>query len=345
MAAEPEPLPELSIEAEPQAGPSAEPEPLPELSIETEPQSAPSGEEEAAPEPELFIEPEPVSEPAPEPPVEPAPTLAVKESSGDEVPAWDRDPTFAELKPDLEALEQAMAIAHGANTPIDDEPDDDASASPEDAEPAEDIPEITLDNSIRTGIEQHLAEDTGIELARRQPAQADAELEKIAAELAKAKTLEDVDDKMAETLFGSEISMIAAQVIGNPPVEEPANDPAPPPPPPPVSPAEMPPSTSITEEVSLDSQPPPPKSAMDLSASQRLKTVRALNADLPPSLREPKNDRVSDDSSEEPNSIEDQINTSITQTLKTLKVPPDFAIDDDDEESGKSGFFSRFRRS
>ena len=86
-------------------------------------------------------------------------------------------------------------------------------------------------------------------------------------------------------------------------------------------------------------------SAMDLSASQRLKTVRALNADLHPSLREPENEPPQNGSTEEPDSIEDQINTSITQTLKTLKIPPDVANEDDEEESGKSGFFSRFRRS
>jgi hypothetical protein len=46
-----------------------------------------------------------------------------------------------------------------------------------------------------------------------------------------------------------------------------------------------------------------------------------------------------------PESIEDQINTSITQTLKALKVPPapGFDLEDDDDE--KKGFFSRFRKS
>ena len=87
---------------------------------------------------------------------------------------------------------------------------------------------------------------------------------------------------------------------------------------------------------------------MDLSASQRLKTVRALNADLHPSLREPGNDVAangSPDGGVTPESIEDQINTSITETLKALKVPPSVANEDNDEETGKSGFFSRFKRS
>jgi len=50
-------------------------------------------------------------------------------------------------------------------------------------------------------------------------------------------------------------------------------------------------------------------------------------------------------------SIEDQINVSMTQTLKALNinhVPPvshdDDKFDDDDDEDEKKGFFSRFRR-
>ena len=206
-----------------------------------------------------------------------------------------------------------------------------------------------------------VTESPAVELPSREPGQADAELEKIAAELAKAKTLEDVDDKMAETLFGSEISMIAAQVIGNPPVEEPANDPQPaddphpaaeaaaPAEPPVAAPgqpdfASMPPA----EEVSIETHSATPGTGMDLSASQRLKTVRALNADLHPSLRTPGNDAAANGSSvagETPESIEDQINTSITETLKALKVPPSVANEDPAEDAGKSGFFSRFKRS
>jgi hypothetical protein len=46
----------------------------------------------------------------------------------------------------------------------------------------------------------------------------------------------------------------------------------------------------------------------------------------------------------QPDSIEEQINTSITQTLKALKVQPPHH-DDDDDDDPKGGFFSRFRRS
>ena len=44
--------------------------------------------------------------------------------------------------------------------------------------------------------------------------------------------------------------------------------------------------------------------------------------------------------------IEEQITTSLTQTMKALKVNPDpAAINDDDDDERKGGFFSRFRRS
>jgi len=85
-------------------------------------------------------------------------------------------------------------------------------------------------------------------------------------------------------------------------------------------------------------------------ASQRLKTVRALNADLHPSLREPTNGASEQPAAPEP--IEDQINTSMTQTLKALNVRPPISdrdapgsLDDDDEQQKKGGFFSRFKRS
>ena len=48
-----------------------------------------------------------------------------------------------------------------------------------------------------------------------------------------------------------------------------------------------------------------------------------------------------------PVSIEEQINTSITQTLKALSERPTAVDDDDDDDDDgkKSGFFSRFRKS
>ena len=342
-------------------------------------------EDTPEPEPMLDVEAEPAPEPADVTPsleledampsLEPAPREA-------DVPDWERDPTMAELRPDLEALEKAMAFAHG-----DDEEDEPpvleplaAKPRPEPAKPeVEEIPEITLDNAIQQRISGNFVDrprssgaggdapaavkSNGIPEVRipaKNAKKADQELERIAAELAKAKTIEDVDDKLAETLFGEEFNLIAAQVVANGPSEASAND------------GELSlfdtgaatlaqaAGTPVTEgmsfdepseEVSLESGDEGGDGGLDLSASQRLKTVRALNADLNPTPQEDSNGQESAPrSSATPEPIEDQINTSMTQTLKALNVRPPISnrdLDDepDDEEEKKGGFFSRFRRS
>ena len=91
---------------------------------------------------------------------------------------------------------------------------------------------------------------------------------------------------------------------------------------------------------------------LDISASQRLATVRALNADQGPTPTQapaPAAQQAPAQPSATPDPIEDQINTSMTQTLQALgarpNAPADNDDDDDDEEETRSGFFSRFRRS
>jgi hypothetical protein len=276
-----------------------------------------------------------------------------------------------------------MAFAHGEpeNATGEEVTASEAAAA---ADALEEIPEITLDSAIQEKIESSKIENPDQtesvehieavpQAVEKNPAtatKADAELEKIAAELAKAKTIEDVDDRLAETLFGEEINLIAAQVLANGATGEPANDEelklfdtatasmaqsAGTPHSETVAPKEAP--IKVPEappiEVSLETKAPEAESGMDLSASQRLKTVRALNADLHPSLREPTERRATngasatDSNGSQPEPIEDQINTSITQTLKALKVkPPTLSQGDDDEDTGKkTGFFSRFKRS
>jgi hypothetical protein len=188
---------------------------------------------------------------------------------------------------------------------------------------------------------------------------ADAELEQIAANLAQAKTIDDCDDKMAETLFGEEFSMMAAAVAANAPPELSANDDT----------EEVGLEVEIEAEVEEEVEEEPPVSFdesagipelnvelqtmpngvtghVDLSASQRLATVRALNA--APSAHAPEPVAMPTASVEpppafdHPESIEDQINTSMTQTLAALNVRPPEIHDDDDDDKG--GFFSRFKR-
>jgi len=337
------------------------------------------------PEPMLEVEAEPALEPEDVTPSleldDATPSLEPASQEAD-VPDWERDPTMAELRPDLEALEKAMAFAHG-----DDEEDEPpvleplaAKPRPEPAKPeVEEIPEITLDNAIQQRISSNFVDrprsaGTGgdapaatkshgspeVRIPARDAKKADQELERIAAELAKAKTIEDVDDKLAETLFGEEFNLIAAQVVANGPSDASAND------------GELSlfdtgaatlaqaAGTPVTagmsfdepsEEVSLESGDEGGNGGLDLSASQRLKTVRALSADVNPTQRENGNGQdLTPRSSATPEPIEDQINTSMTQTLKALNVRPPISnrdLDDehDHEEEKKGGFFSRFRRS
>ncbi len=378
---EPKPSPELA-QARPDV-PASAPE-LPPV-LEAEPPVAPAIEQAAAPEPAAIVASAPTTTATEDSPAAPDVLAAaqVEPAAADgEIPAWERDPTLAQLKPDIEALESAMAEF------ADDESK--APAKEEAEEPLPEVelkdptmpslPEITLDAAIEEKIreaeealEKHdatIAEDEEPTITdSERDTRADAELEKIAEGLARAKTIEDVDDKMAETLFGEEISMIAAQVAVAGPANESQIEPE-------VAPGSPPAAESIelsAEPATVETSPEPepeseferefrevygekvdisletkPKPGMDLSASQRLATVRALNAGIvqPPG---PTPDAAQGANVlEPPASIEDQIDTSLSQTIKTLNIDPSSMAnddDDDDEENTKGGFFSRFRRS
>ncbi len=332
-----------------------------------------------APAPAVAAVATPQAAQAAAPPDLPAAAQVGLPASNGETPAWDRDPTLAELKPDLEALELAMAEFS------DEEP---AKKEPDETEPAPEVelkdptlpalPAITLDVAIdekireaEEALDKHDAtiaeEDAPADDVSERDTRADAELEKIAQGLSRAKTIEDVDDRMAETLFGEEISLIAAQVTMNKPANEalaepePTEEPALSMSPEPETSDVLPEPTAATEEpeseferefrevygegveVSLETKPKP---GMDLSASQRLATVRALNAGI---VQPPKPAPAASAPSaapQAPASIEDQIDTSLSQTIKTLNIEgPASVNDDDDEEETKGGFFSRFRRS
>ncbi|MDX1508337.1 MAG: hypothetical protein R3358_08660, partial [Woeseiaceae bacterium] len=369
---EPQAPPTLELEAEP---PQAEAAP-PALELDTEPPQA----EAAPPALELDAEP-PQAEAAP-----PAQDTADK-------PDWDRDPTLAELRPDIEALEQALADFEDPDeAPVEKEPEPEIAVELKDPT-LPGVPEITLDSAIQSEVteaQKKLAEGNvantaeGAENPESQKAnikaspppapiempgvsddakqkQADQQLEKIATDLARAKTLEDVDDKAAETLFGEEFSMLAAQVaasVSDPEAanqEIPAADDTPSAAAAEPQPAAEPQSAMEQEfkevygddalEVSLESS----TGGMDLSASQRLATVRAVNAGKPPAAAgntAPPAPAAPAQPAATPDPIEDQINTSMTQTLKALGTRPGSAVnDDDDDDDTKGGFFSRFRRS
>lgn len=284
-----------------------------------------------------------------------------EERTDDEVPEWDRDPTLAELKPDLDALEQAMAFAHGVSVEKKSETPVEAEAPADSVGEKEELPEITLDKSIETGVDKLLIEDPDGIKEPRSTTKSAVELDQIAREIGNAKSLDDIDDKMAETLFGSGISMIAAQLRASSPKDESANDaiqlepdipelepdipqlePDIPELKPAVPAASLPADAEVGEEIYLETKETVNKSGTDLTATQRLKMVRGLNASSQ-SRQSGTNGGADSRAANTPKPIEDQINTSITQTLKALEIPQEPEAEPETER--KTGFFSRFRRS
>ncbi|MDH3846627.1 MAG: hypothetical protein OEV05_02465 [Gammaproteobacteria bacterium] len=374
--------PEQPVKADTRPEQPARTETTPETGPERapEPREEPPSLKEAEFELELELEPE--TEPGADAPI---PTLS--DATGtvaaprkvaardDDTPDWDRDPTLAELRPDLDALERAMAVAQGRDPDSGDEPAQasEPRAKEEPTEEVEEIPEITLDDSInrkvdRAALEQKkrleeegiLEEDESDEKevpaenqAREEKAQ--AELEQIAVGLANAKTIEDVDDKMAETLFGEELSVAAAAVAARVAEEAAAASAEQG-----SSPDDSAGKSELEKEfetvwgetpgveVSIESQIEDQKGGLDISASQRLATVRALNTGKP-EVAPQKVANAPPPPTASPDPIEEQITTSLTQTMKALKVAPaPTAVnddDDDDDDERKGGFFSRFRRS
>ena len=313
---------------------------------------------------------------------------------------------MAQLQPDLDALEHAMAVAQG----LEPDPEEEASAETESEEIPELVPAITLDKQIKAKIEEavelleqseHEAEELAVEtpvkpipvmmpplfhapkpvavaapepvaaapepVAAAQPpvevqepaqdaANDNAKPEEIAENIARAKTIDDVDDKMAETLFGEEFGAIAVQIAERAAAESSANDE--------MEFASEEPNAAVSnldfESTAAISVEPTPALSVPVvgsaaTASERLATVRALNGTLnkappvpssaevivmaDPAMHEPPH------SSDEPKSIEDQINTSITQTLKALNVRPPARLVVENDGGEKKGFFGRFRKS
>ena len=208
---------------------------------------------------------------------------------------------------------------------------DDAVAQPQAAETAgvtASLPQITLDKTL---------ED------QRKEGQ---KLDEMAAELANANSLEDISDVMAETLFGEEFEQIAAEALANPPAagtipgeeddEEddvvasagyadegtPANDPA----------------AGLLEIENPPGAPEP--------AAESKPTVYAPDA-VPDSMSPPTDplDTIpAAQDAENPECIEDQFKTSITQTLKALNVDNIPTEDTVAEDKKSGGLFGRLKK-
>jgi hypothetical protein len=210
-----------------------------------------------------------------------------------------------------------------------------------------------------------------------------AKLGKLAADLGSAKSLEEIDDMAAETLFGEEFSQIAAAVAAMAAADS-AND------------ADMdadPASEHEDEQITLvsdddkpvESQAPAasedevpvsfesvlpvdesPAPDINASASRRFAMLKAMNEPnhAAANLSTPQEPASDSDGKTAPDEvaesaakkgpqvapIENQFGSSMTQTLEALKFErPASAEDDeddaDDEDDKSGGFLSRFKRS
>ncbi|MGI9263341.1 MAG: hypothetical protein ACR2QU_00340, partial [Gammaproteobacteria bacterium] len=229
-------------------------------------------------------------------------------------------------------------------------------------EPPAPIPEITLDDKIVS-----------------KPAPRPVPQEHL-AEIGQAQSLEEFSDAMAETLFGNEdLDLIAAAVVANPPADaeanaaqEPGTDPSGEPP---AIAAEL--TLAVEEPVAEKAvaetpapvapvarpaaKPPPTAGGLRESQQMRADMLQSLNTDKKPAGSKPaaaaaKTGNPSKPGAEpipgqkeaQPESIENQINTSITQTLEALdvaKMAESEVIEEEEKEEKKGGLFSRFRKS
>jgi hypothetical protein len=260
-----------------------------------------------------------------------------------------RDPSSvasnADRKSDIDALEAALAAAKNGDLASQYEipaiPQVNGSP-PElsaDDEPAP-IPEITLDEVIRDQQAQN------------------AQLDRFRDEIGSASSLEDISDVMAETLFGcEEFDEIAKDVVANPPAGQPAgaadresspvrltdeeipiaaNDAAD------VRPGEAQPVKSPVPVPATNGDIPVNESValrIDMLNAMKNRTAKAENVELG-------EDAGSTAKGPQPEPIERQINTSMTQTLEALNVSKvKDSAEGDKAEKKPGGLFSRFKKS
>jgi general secretion pathway protein A len=250
--------------------------------------------------------------------------------------------------PDLDALQAALdAAKKGDFAP---EPATAPVAKPEVSPPdavqdkpaavASGIPEITLDDSLP------------------QAKNNDEELMRVAEQIGRAHSLEDISDIMAETIFGSQaLDEIAASVVANPPstksespvmldetdVPKAANDSA----------ANKPPAGNNRVPAGAPGKSGD-KAAKRPDMVNALKKAPANAAAIRMEENEIGSGKPNPASAApapkprgpQPEPIEHQINTSMTQTLKALSSAQARKTEGQAEEGKKSsGLFSRFRRS
>jgi hypothetical protein len=255
----------------------------------------------------------------------------------------------ADRQSDIDALEAALAAAKNGElaTQAEDQPVNGtvSELQTEDAAPA--VPEITLDQVIAN-------QQTQLE-----------KLDQFRDEIDNVNSLEDVSDVMAETLFGVEFEEIAAAAIANPPSNgtdaqsEPESSPVS------LSGDEIPAAANDAEELKLDTPEsvetketePEDDEALALNDSAALRIdllneMKAKAAAMSENIEmgsDAPADKIQLPKGPQPEPIERQINTSMTQTLEALnvtKAADAIATQEEPKEEKKSGgLFARFRKS
>lgn len=237
-----------------------------------------------------------------------------------------------------------------------------SSAATSDPEPEPVMPEITLDK----------------ELEEKQQAKR-AELEKFAKEIGNANSLEEFSDDMAETLFGNEeFDAIAADVVANPPedhetVTETSEDhefaePPPDCPSPVLLDDAKTPDDTLALSLEPESEPESLATAELTAAEGLLRESQAMRAELLGTLQGEEQESAAPTAESielgqsqklespakangaQPESIENQMDTVMTQTLAALDVsnmtlPAELDDEEDKPKKKSGGLFARFRKS
>ena len=312
------------------AVPASEPEPAVALDAEPETPPAPDGETASGEAPD-------VKQPQPEPADDGGPVMAD--------PLTDSAPVIPEA--DLTALQAALdavKAGNGADAPVTEvtgAPETPANVAGEAA--GDDDPDVSLDQVIA---EQQTKNE---------------EMDQFAQAIGSAGSLEEISDGMAETLFGEEFDEAAAAAVAmgpdsgvaegelvvpgasNDDASNVAGNGA-------VQPAETP---AEKEKARVTGPEVDSENGLRDSVALRINVLNQMKdqvdnerTEVVEMGEEPAQDIDSSSGGPQPEPIERQINTSMTQTLEALNVAKAAeAVAAEKADKKSSGFFSRFRRS
>jgi len=297
-------IPRTEVEAEAEPELAQNPWPAPDISVNPSPVS--NTEIEPLPEPVPVPAPQAEATPQPEPVIETAPEPVIEAEPAPEPEPEPAPELVFEPEPVFDAPPEAPP------EPVVDEAPDAV---------AEEIAEITLDKSIDSSLEDQRAEGN--------------KLDAIAASLDETATLEDLSDMMAETLFGIEFEQIAQEALKNPPAA-----------------GTLPGETDVLATDAFES-PENSTPANDPGVEPSPVMLESEEPEKTPTVSVPIINALPESEESEPrvgvpgvapDSIENQFQTEITQTMKTIDPAnlPNAELDAEDEKPG--GLFGRFKK-